>query len=218
MGPASVTSPMFPLGSVLLPGALLPLRIFEPRYRVLAQDVVGPDGEGSFGVCLIERGSEVGGGEVRTNVGVRAEVVRADELPDGQWSIIVRGTERIRVDSWLSDDPYPRAMVSAWPDPPASDAERRAVAGTRDLLQAIVDAVERLGQPVDAVRLELDHLDPDAEPGIALWQVVSSSPLGPADRQRLLECPDVADRVALASELLDEQRQTLAALADDADG
>ena len=50
-------SPMFPLGTVLLPGMALPLHLFEPRYRQLIQDVL--DGDGTFGVCLIERGSEV---------------------------------------------------------------------------------------------------------------------------------------------------------------
>ena len=59
--------PMFPLGTVLLPGAPLPLQVFEPRYRGLTHDCLA--GVPEFGVVLIERGSEVGGGDVRTNVG-----------------------------------------------------------------------------------------------------------------------------------------------------
>ena len=55
--------PMFPLGTVLLPGAVLPLHVFEPRYRQLVQDCLA--GEPEFGVVLIERGSEVGGGDQR---------------------------------------------------------------------------------------------------------------------------------------------------------
>ena len=64
---------MFPLGSVLLPGVVMPLHIFEPRYRALARRCL--EGDRRFGVVLIERGSEVGGGDVRCGVGTRAEVV-----------------------------------------------------------------------------------------------------------------------------------------------
>ena len=59
--------PMFPLGTVLFPHALLPLRVFEPRYRTMTAHVMRGDAE--FGVVLIERGSEVGGGDIRFDVG-----------------------------------------------------------------------------------------------------------------------------------------------------
>ena len=62
-----VSMPMFPLGTVLLPSVLLPLHIFEERYRTLIRDVLDADRE--FGVVLIERGSEVGGGDTRSSVG-----------------------------------------------------------------------------------------------------------------------------------------------------
>ena len=66
---------MFPLGSVLLPSMVLPLHVFEPRYRALVRDVL--DGDGEFGVCLISRGHEVGGDDVRTDVGTVARVHEA---------------------------------------------------------------------------------------------------------------------------------------------
>jgi len=62
-----VATPMFPLGMVHFPGIVLPLRVFEPRYRQLTADCLAGDGE--FGVVLIERGWEVGGGDTRFNVG-----------------------------------------------------------------------------------------------------------------------------------------------------
>ena len=71
-----------------------------------------------FGVCLIERGSEVGGDDVRLgrrHRGRRSQ--EAAELPDGRWALITVGTRRIRVDAWLADDPYPRAEVADLPDP-----------------------------------------------------------------------------------------------------
>src|SRR5258706_16209226 len=98
---------MFPLGTVLLPHALLPLRVFEPRYRLMTERALKADRE--FGVVLIERGSEVGGGDTRFGVGTVARIVRAQELPDGGYALATVGIRRVHVISWMPDDPYPQA-------------------------------------------------------------------------------------------------------------
>ena len=85
---------MFPLGTVLLPGAVLPLHVFEPRYRTLVADCLA--GEPEFGVVLIERGSEVGGGDVRRDVGTVARIVEVAELPDGRSALVTVGTDASR--------------------------------------------------------------------------------------------------------------------------
>ena len=103
----AVELPMFPLGSVLLPSTAISLHIFEPRYRALARHCV--DGDGRLGVVLIERGSEVGGGDVRFDVGTRARIVDAEELDDGRWVMAVVGEARVRIQRWLPDDQYPWA-------------------------------------------------------------------------------------------------------------
>src|SRR5829696_5584015 len=100
---------MFPLGTVLLPGAYLPLHVFEPRYRALVRDCL--EGDGEFGVALIERGQEVGGGDSRFDVACVARIVEAGEMPDGRWALGTVGVRRARVEAWLPDDPYPRAEV-----------------------------------------------------------------------------------------------------------
>src|ERR1700716_2301802 len=74
---------MFPLGNVLFPHAQLSLHVFEPRYRALAEACLAGDGE--FGVVLIERGSEVGGGDTRFSIGTVARIVAAGRLPDGRY-------------------------------------------------------------------------------------------------------------------------------------
>ena len=84
---------MFPLHTVLFPGVALPLHVFEPRYRALTRHCL--DGDGRFGVVLIERGSEVGGGDARLSVGTCARIVEAAELPDGRWVLMVLGVERV---------------------------------------------------------------------------------------------------------------------------
>src|SRR5690348_7136328 len=100
---------MFPLGNALLPGGVLPLHVFEPRYRVMVREVMQGDGE--FGVVLISRGHEVGGGDTREDVGCRARIARVEELADGRLALVAVGLEPIEVVEWLADDPYPRAIV-----------------------------------------------------------------------------------------------------------
>src|SRR3954447_18112242 len=101
------TLPMFPLGGVLLPSVYLPLHVFEPRYRELVQ--VCLDGDQEFGVVLIERGSEVGGGDQRVDVGTVARIVEAPQMPEGRGALGTVAPRRIRVREWLVDYPYPRA-------------------------------------------------------------------------------------------------------------
>jgi len=110
-GAGVAVTPMFPLGTVLVPGMVLPLHVFEPRYRQMVDDCMAADR--TFGVVLIERGSEVGGGDVRTDIGTRAGIVRAEQQPDGRWGLIAVGLRRIRVDRWLPDAPYrgPRSAI-----------------------------------------------------------------------------------------------------------
>src|SRR5688500_15370184 len=77
--------PMFPLGMALLPGAVLPLHVFEPRYRQMVHDMLADEVDApEFGVVMIERGREVGGGDTRTRVGTVARLVDIRALPDGR--------------------------------------------------------------------------------------------------------------------------------------
>ena len=107
--------PMFPLGTVLFPHAVLPLHIFEARYRELTETCLR--GDGRFGVVLIERGNEVGGGDSRFAVGTVARIVEAARTPDGRYLLATVGTERFRVQKWLDDDPFPRAEIDVIDEP-----------------------------------------------------------------------------------------------------
>ena len=193
------TLPMFPLGTVLLPGMVLPLHVFEPRYRQLVHDVL--QGDRRFGVVLIERGHEVGGEDSRTAVGTVAEVVRAEELEDGRWVLVAVGTDRIRVDEWLADDPYPCARVTPWPDND-SDVDTTLLADVGRKLQRVLALAAELGEDVPDVDL-------DESPLKASFQAVILSPLGPQDTQHLLVQPDGQERLAHLADLLDDQEQVL---------
>jgi len=195
---------MFPLGSVLTRGQLLPLHIFEPRYRRLVGDCL--EGDGTFGVVLIERGSEVGGGDVRSDLGTLATIVDARALPDGRWAVVAVGGERFRVLHWGDDDPYPCAEVQPWPDAAASATLPEAVARAAERLRALLAMAAEMG--VDDLRLDLELED---EPERAADQLVAASPVGPLDRQRLLACDGPDGRMALLAGMLDDAAEILRA-------
>ena len=195
--------PMFPLGTVLVPHLPLPLHVFAERYRVLTRRVL--DGGGELGVVLIEQGSEVGGGDRRFDVGTVARVVAASELDDGRWSLMTLGTRRIRVVEWLPDDPHPHAVVEDMADAALSPFDRPAL-----------DRAERVVRRALALKAELDEpaapfaIQLDPRPDIAAWQLVGIAPLGPLDRQRLLELPGPVDRLRHLASLVEEECEVLA--------
>jgi Lon protease-like protein len=210
---------MFPLGTVLLPGAVLPLHVFEERYRALVADCLA--GEGELGVVLIERGSEVGGGEQRLSVGTRARIVEARPFPDGRWAVVAVGVARLRVERWADDAPYPRAEVADWADEVADptdgdpDGLPGALAATTARLRRVLAAATELGDAAAPATTELAE-----DPLLASYQVGALAPIGPLDRQAVLEAPGPRQRFALLDRLLDEAAEVLAArlaLAEDED-
>ena len=204
MTEAAVELPMFPLGSVLLPSTAISLHIFEPRYRALARFCV--DGDRRLGVVLIERGSEVGGGDVRFAVATRGRIVEAVELEDGRWLMAVVGEDRVRVHRWLPDDPYPRAEVVSCADQPAGAGASEGRAQLEQILRSVLALRAELGEATgDGVAVELS---PDPE--VATWQAAALAPLGPLDAQRLLETDGAADRLDLLLALLTEEADVLA--------
>jgi Lon protease-like protein len=197
-----VEFPMFPLGTVLFPHGVLPLRVFEPRYRAMVMHCL--DHDARFGVVLIERGSEVGGGDTRFRVGTVAQIVQAARTPDGRFSLATVGTERIDIVEWLPDDPYPRAIVRTRVDvEPQNDATRDG--------EAICDAVRVLLERVHGLRAQLGEpahsgnvmLSPDLVR--ASFEGAILAPLGPLDAQALLELDDPVARLeGLQERLLQE--------------
>ncbi len=192
---------MFPLGRALLPGEPVPLRVFEPRYVALMESVLGGDRE--FGVVLISRGWEVGGGDERLDIGTMASVVESVELGDDQLAVVGVGTHRFHIDHWLPDDPYPIAVVGGMPDDDGSltDTGIAALAQQTERLYALAS---ELGADVSGQDLSLP-----AEPQAALWRLCSLVPLGEHDRQRLLETRSAPARALLLGDLLAEVTEEL---------
>ena len=218
--------PMFPLGTVLFPGALLPLHVFEPRYRALtlhclaAEAAAGPDGTaGELGIVLIERGSEVGGGDVRFDVGTRAEIVSAVPLDaglrgpngeaglrgpngeDGRWFLVLRGVGRIRVVRWLGEEPFPRAEVAVVADEDGGEG----AAATRDRVERLLRQALALGTELGDSTAAPATVALDPAPAVASWQAAAVAPLGALDAQRVLATPGVDGRLRLLEELLADE-------------
>jgi Lon protease-like protein len=184
---------MFPLSTVLFPFAELPLHIFEPRYRALYDDCM--EGSGEFGVVLIERGAEVGGGEVRSRFGTVAVIEASATLPDGRHAVVARGDARFDVVEWLVDDPYPRAVVADRPDtrPRPDDATFHRA------LTAVCRSRALLSELGEAPALAADAFE-GSPPHVATWLLCAASPLSLFDRQRLLGTDDVAERLSLLAD------------------
>jgi Lon protease-like protein len=198
----SLVLPMFPLGSVLVPSAGLPLHVFEQRYRTMVHDCMAGDRE--FGVVLIARGSEVGGADVRTDVGTVARIIESAELPDGRWALVAVGVRRILVARWLEDDPYPRAVVDDWPDPEPGPDHPAMLAEVVALLRRALALAAEAGDDAAPATIELSD-----DPVLAGYQGAAVAPIGPLDRQRLLAAPSPDERLTALGALLREEIEVL---------
>lgn len=188
-----MTLPMFPLGTVLLPGCLLPVQVFEPRYLKMFESLEGD--RQLFGVVLIERGHEVGGGDVRFDVGTVARVLLRRDLGDGRLAIVAGGTNRIKVEEWLEEDSFPVARVTEMvDDDDIGEGELEAVA-------SVVRRVNSIAVEAGATGSSISPVD-EGPPIVRLYHLIEASPLGPLDRQKLLSAASGTARVRLFVELL----------------
>jgi uncharacterized protein len=171
-------SPMFPLGSVLFPSVPIPLRVFEPRYLTLVGRLLDEDEPGfEFGVVLIERGSEAGGGDQRASVGTMARLVSAAAGAD-DLLIVGVGTRRFTVERWVDDDPYPRAELAMLPDLEWSEVLEPLRAEAEAVVRRVI---ARVAEPQPDAGIELAD-----DPTAAVWQLAALAPLGEYDRYTLL--------------------------------
>ena len=193
---------MFPLGSVLLPGSVLPLHIFESRYRQLIEDCLG-SGTPEFGVVLIERGHEVGGGDFRAMLGTVARLVQVAKSPDGRYAVAAVGIRRIRVREWLDDNPYPLAEVEDWPDTVGTAEEGPQLSQHIATLSAKTRRLNAFAAELgDQAATDADDLDDD--PVIASYQLCGRAPVGPSDLQRLLGANGPSERLTMLDAVTDD--------------
>lgn len=189
---------MFPLGTVLFPGMLLPLHVFEPRYRAMIRYCL--DNEPEFGVTLITRGQETGGGEERSQIATVSRIIEVGQFPDGRYALQSVGVRRVKVTAWLADDPYPRAMVEEWEDDMMGDASSSVPAMVISKLRRLLAASSEAGYSVPDATSELSD-----DPLMASYHAAALAPLSTHDQQRLLLASGPTERWKLLDEMLDEQ-------------
>ena len=194
---------MFPLGSAVLPTQIVPLHVFEPRYRALIEDIADDDPP-SFGIALIDRGHEVGGGDHRVDVATRVEVLQTERFDDGRYAVIAAGVERVDVLEWLDDDPYPRARVR--PRPRVDDG-----GGSLEDVESLLRSVLELALGADGT----PEIEFAGDPLTRLDQLSAVAPISTFDRQRVLETPTTSEQIQVLTEALVGRRDVLAVLGDD---
>ena len=195
--------PMFPLGSVLFPAMPTALSVFEARYIVMLSTILG-DEPPEFGIVLIERGSEVGGGEHRFAIGTVAQITRV-ETSEGFIGLIAQGDRRIEIVNWLDDDPYPRAEVREVAELVWSDEHRPLFERAEQLVRRTISRASEFVEQQWPADIELSD-----DPVEACWQLAGVSPLGPLDQVRLLRSETVVELLSALIEATEGAAEMLA--------
>ncbi len=200
--------PIFPLNNVVLfPGMMLPLHIFEMRYREMIGRCL--EEKISFGVTLIEEGQEVGGSARPSLIGTAARIVRSERLEDGQMNITTVGTQRFRILELHHDHSYLTARVTQHPI--TNGATRQAAELGDRVRPQVLEYVDLLSK-ASKTKLQLDRLPED--PLTLAFLVAISLQISAKDKQRLLEAPGVPDILALESRLLARESRLMQFMID----
>ena len=197
--------PLFPLGTVLFPGALLPLHIFEPRYRLLIRRCL--EGQRPFGVVLIRSGSEVGV-SAPYEVGTEAKIVAESALPNGRSYIVTRGERRFAVESLIADaEPYLVGRVRYLDERDGDGASDRATVA-REALGAYLLAVVAVTEDARGERAFADELR-DAPPTDLAYRIAGSLAVDAPQQQALLELETASARLEEETRILNRETELL---------
>jgi Lon protease-like protein len=201
--------PLFPLGSVLYPGLLLPLHVFEERYRRLVHDLMAEPEPRCFGVIAIREGRETGvdGVSALYEIGCTATMRQVIEHPDGRFSLVTVGTQRFRLAALDRSGPYLRAEVDLLPEDTGDHAAaRQAARAVQSGFRAYLDAL--------AARVATKVTTPDLpEEPVQLSYLVAATVIADlSDKQALLAQPDVLSRLTSERALLSRENAILRSL------
>ena len=205
----SETLPLFPLGTVLLPGLLLPLHIFEDRYRQLVRDLADGPEPRRFGVIAIRHGRETGvdGIQALYEIGCTAILRQVKPLEDGRYDVVTVGTQRFRLASLDDSGPYLRGQVDLLTEEAGDEAAAaQAVRVVRDGFRAYLNALAEGG----VTQISAPELPED--PVTLSYLVAASMIIDLSDRQALLAEPDALHRLTAERTLLSRELTMLRTL------
>jgi uncharacterized protein len=197
--------PLFPLSEVLFPGMMLPLHIFEPRYRLMIRRCVSE--KIPFGVVLISKGQEVGAGADFFNVGTTARITRVQRADDGRMYIASIGEQRFRILETFTDQPYLQGQVEVIPEQPGDNGAmgglaERALQLLSRYLRVITGSTE-LGESLR---------EKDLSPQRLSYTIGSLLQVDRAEKQAILEVPTTTGRLEHEIGMLHAELQEMALL------
>ncbi len=184
--------PLFPLNSVLFPGGVLPLRVFEPRYMDMVSACMRE--QSGFGVCLILSGKEVGEAATTYDVGSLARIIDWDQREDGMLGITAQGQQRFRI---LSSHVRPGQLLCAEVELLEEPAAVPIPARFAHAVPLLRDLIERLGGL---------HAEQPASYDDACWvsgRLAELLPIGLPQRQYLLQLDDPVERLERLCDMWD---------------
>ena len=205
----SETLPLFPLGTVLYPGLLLPLNIFEERYRALVRDLLDGPEPRRFGVIAIRKGRETGvdGISALYQIGCTATVREVAEQDDGRYHVVTVGTQRFQLASLDNSRPYLQGEVDLLEEEVGDEAAAGlAVDAVQRGFHGYVEALASR----ESVEVTVPEL-PD-EPLLLSYLVAASMILDLSVRQDLLAEPDAERRLGAERALLARETTMLRSL------
>jgi len=183
--------PLFPLNTVLFPSMVLPLHIFEERYKLMINTCLAQDKP--FGVVLIYSGSEVGGPAIPHPVGTVARIANWEWLPDGRMNILTAGERRFRIVEYASSDlPYLVGSVEYWDDEPTEFPGLSKL--VTDVRHTFIDYLTLLMSLSDQI-LPVSQFQLPADPSMLSYHVASNLQIDTSEKQELLEEPSAATRL-----------------------
>lgn len=194
--------PLFPLGTVLFPGMMLPLHIFEPRYLEMIERCL--DERLPFGVVLIKEGAEVGASALPHAIGTAARITRVDRKPDGRMDIVAVGTKRFRIQDLHRERAYLTGDVSHFPV--LNGDTSLALEQAQRVRPKIMRYVELMTQAT-GIQLQLDQL-PDDPTTLAFLTAIALQ-VNSEDKQRLLSLAGIPEILDLGNYLLGRELQLL---------
>lgn len=205
----SETLPLFPLGTVLYPGLLLPLHVFEERYRQLVRDLLAGPEPRTFGVIAIREGRETGPNGILTlhEVGCTATVRQVTELDDGRYDLVTVGTQRFLLTGTDDTKPYLQGQVELLAEETGDESGAvLAARSVQDAFRTYLGALAERG----VTQVSVPELPGD--PVLLSYLVAASMVIDLRDKQALLAEPDALHRLVTERMLLSRETTMLRTL------
>jgi len=194
--------PVFPLNTVLFPGMILPLHIFEERYKIMINMCL--EDQKPFGVVLIQEGEEVGEMATPHRVGTMAAIRSADHLEDNRLNIVTVGLSRFRIQEIVTTRTYPAARIADYPIRVEDKIRSEQLAArVRPAFLEYVDLLEKGAN----LKLKINEVPEDPETLAALIAIAMQIEL--RDKQTVIERATVEDMLITEFNFLSREKMIL---------